>query len=78
MNTVQAAFMPTILQRDSNALPLHAQVAAILKERMVNGTWRNGESIPTEKELCAEFDVARGTVRQALQKLENEGYLRRE
>src|SRR6185436_1882310 len=41
-------------------------------------TWRNGESIPTEKELCAEFDVARGTVRQALQKLENEGYLRRE
>ncbi len=70
--------MPTILQRDSNALPLHAQVAAILKERMVNGTWRNGESIPTEKELCAEFDVARGTVRQALQKLEAEGYLRRE
>ena len=70
--------MPTILQRDSNALPLHAQVAAILKDRMVNRTWRNGESIPTEKELCVEFDVARGTVRQALQKLENEGYLRRE
>ena len=70
--------MSNLLQRDSNVLPLHAQVAAILKERMVNGTWRNGESIPTEKELCAEFNVARGTVRQALQKLENEGYLRRE
>ncbi len=70
--------MPTILQRDSTALPLHAQVAAILKDRIVSRTWRNGESIPTEKELCAEFDVARGTVRQALQKLENEGFLRRE
>jgi len=70
--------MPTILQRDPNALPLHAQVAAILKERIVNGVWRNGENIPTEKELCVEFDVARGTLRQALQKLEAEGYLRRE
>jgi GntR family transcriptional regulator of arabinose operon len=68
----------TTLQRDSNALPLHSQVAAILKERILSGMWRNGESIPTEKELCAEFDVARGTVRQALQKLEMEGYLRRE
>jgi GntR family transcriptional regulator of arabinose operon len=68
----------TTLQRDSNALPLHTQVAAILKERILSGRWRNGESIPTEKELCTEFDVARGTVRQALQKLEMEGYLRRE
>lgn len=70
--------MPTILQRDENAQPLHTQVAAILKERIVTGTWRDGENIPTEKALSVEFDVARGTVRQALQKLEAEGYLRRE
>lgn len=70
--------MPTILQRDANAQPLHMQVAAILKERIVTGTWRDGENIPTEKALSAEFDVARGTVRQALQKMEVEGYLRRE
>lgn len=70
--------MPTILQRNSNAQPLHAQVAAILKQRILNGLWRDGDNIPTEKELCAEFDVARGTVRQALQSLESEGYLRRE
>lgn len=70
--------MPTILQRDENAQPLHTQVAAILKERILNGTWRDGENIPTEKALSGEFDVARGTVRQALQKLEAEGYLRRE
>src|SRR5215216_1660060 len=70
--------MPTILQRDANAQPLHSQVAAILKERIVTGTWRDGENIPTEKALSVEFDVARGTVRQALQKLEAEGYLRRE
>jgi GntR family transcriptional regulator of arabinose operon len=70
--------MPTILQRDENAQPLHTQVAAILKERIVTGMWRDGENIPTEKALSVEFDVARGTVRQSLQKLEAEGYLRRE
>jgi GntR family transcriptional regulator of arabinose operon len=70
--------MPTILQRDANAQPLHTQVATILKERILTGTWRDGENIPTEKALSVEFDVARGTVRQALQKLEAEGYLRRE
>lgn len=59
-------------------MPLHTQVASILRERIINGVWRNGESIPTEKALCVEFDVARGTLRQALQKLETEGYLRRE
>jgi GntR family transcriptional regulator of arabinose operon len=66
------------LDRSPDAPHLHIQVAAILKERIHSGTWPNGSTIPSEKELCAEFDVARGTVRQALQSLETEGYLRRE
>src|SRR5690606_7813819 len=40
--------------------------------------WRDGDSLPPEKVLCAEFNIARGTLRQALQILENEGYLWRE
>lgn len=70
--------MPKASARGSSTPPLHAQVAATLRQRILSGVWQNGESIPTEKELCAEFEVARGTVRQALQTLENEGYLRRE
>ena len=31
-----------------------------------------------KKTLCVEFDIARGTLRQALQQLESEGYLVRE
>lgn len=68
----------TLLQRDSQAPPLHVQLANIFKEKIINGVWKNGETIPTEKELCAQFDVARGTVRQALQTLEADGFLRRE
>ncbi|MCK6576874.1 MAG: GntR family transcriptional regulator [Anaerolineae bacterium] len=70
--------MPILLDRTPDAPHLHVQVAAILKKRIHNGTWSSGSSIPSEKELCAEFDVARGTVRQALASLEAEGYLSRE
>lgn len=66
------------LQRAGDAPPLHVQVAQIIKQRIYDGIWRDGDVIPTEKALCAEFDVARGTVRQALQSLEAEGFLRRE
>lgn len=65
------------LQRDS-AAPLHVQLANIIKEKILSGVWEYGATIPTEKELCAQFDVARGTVRQALQSLEADGFLRRE
>lgn len=68
----------TILHRTGDVPPLHIQVAQIIRTRIENGIWQNGDVIPTEKALCAEFDVARGTVRQALQSLEADGYLRRE
>lgn len=71
--------MSILLDKTSpDAPPLHAQVAAILRERIQSGIWPNGSSLPSEKELCAEFGVARGTVRQALQTLEKDGFLRRE
>src|SRR5215831_9929935 len=66
------------LERGVNAQPLHIQIANIFRQRILNGTWQKGQSIPPEKALCAEFEVSRGTIRQALQKLEEEGYLRPE
>ncbi len=68
----------TPLDRSSEALPLHLQLASILRDRIVQGILPEGASIPSEKALCAEFNVARGTLRQALRRLEDEGYLRRE
>jgi len=68
----------SFLQRDSR-VPLYLQLTDILRQRITAGDWRQvGLQLPTEPELCAEFDVARGTVRQALSRLEQEGYLRRE
>jgi GntR family transcriptional regulator of arabinose operon len=70
--------MPEPLERGSDAEPLYIQVANIIRERILSGTWKKGENIPPEKVLCSEFSIARGTLRQALQKLEGEGLLRRE
>lgn len=70
--------MYNTLQRESTT-PLYLQLTDILRQRIIDGDWREtGAQLPTEPELCAEFDVARGTVRQALSMLEQEGYVRRE
>ena len=58
--------------------PLYIQVANTLRQQILDGIWRDGDLIPSEKALCAQFDIARGTMRQALQLLEQEGYLWRE
>ncbi|KWT73934.1 MULTISPECIES: GntR family transcriptional regulator [unclassified Variovorax] len=52
---------------------LYAQLAGILRERVKSGVWPNGAEIPTLEELAAEFNVARVTVRQAMQILMKEG-----
>lgn len=67
----------TPLHRDSG-VPLYTQVSEILLQRILSGEWPPGASLPAEPELCTEFGVARGTLRQALSKLESQGYLRRE
>ncbi len=69
--------MKPTLQRDSD-IPLYLQVKDILLQRILQGDYIPGSSLPAEPDLCAEFGVARGTVRQALSKLEIEGLVRRE
>lgn len=65
------------LQRD-NGIPLYLQVSEILMRQILNGNFPPGSNLAAEPDLCIEFGVARGTVRQALAKLEAEGFVRRE
>jgi GntR family transcriptional regulator, hexuronate regulon transcriptional repressor len=51
------------------------EIASTLKERISAGEWAAGGQIPPERELAAEFGVARNTVRRAVEFLENEGTL---
>ncbi|KAF3469663.1 winged helix-turn-helix domain-containing protein [Streptomyces sp. Tu 3180] len=51
------------------------EIADILRERIRTGELRAGDRLPTQAELAEEFGVERGTVRQALRALQEDGLL---
>ncbi len=55
----------------------YAQLAQRLLQEIVDGRYGVGERLPTEAELCRETGLSRGTVRQALQQLEQLGMIDR-
>lgn len=52
---------------------LPQQLAGSLRTRMRAREWAQGEQLPTEAELVAEYGVSRATVRQAIKDLEGQG-----
>ena len=50
-------------------------VADEVRKLIVSGTVRVGEKLPTEKELCEQMGVGRGTVREAYRMLQVSGYV---
>ncbi|GAB3412023.1 GntR family transcriptional regulator [Schumannella luteola] len=61
----------------SSPIPLHEQLARILRGRIVSGDWGPGQRIPSENELALDFGISRMTARQVLVRLSDEGLLRR-
>src|SRR5688572_21538580 len=59
-------------------VPLYIQVASALRRRIETGEWRQGEQISTLEALEQEFEVARVTVRQAVELLQDEGLVHRQ
>jgi GntR family transcriptional regulator len=49
--------------------PLYSQVKELMIRRLVSGSWRPGDILPSEARLAAEFRVSQGTVRKALDEL---------
>jgi GntR family transcriptional regulator len=54
-------------------LPLWVQVSADLRRRCASGDFVDG--VPGELALCAEYDVSRHTIREALRALRSEGVI---
>jgi GntR family transcriptional regulator len=63
-----------MLNRDS-PIALHRQLAQRLREAIYGGTYKQGDSIPTEQALMAQYQVSRITARQAVMQLVTEGLL---
>lgn len=67
----------TQIDRD-NPQKLYLQLHGILKGKMERQEWEVDSQIPTEEELCRQFNVSKATVRIAVAELVREGYLRRQ
>jgi DNA-binding FadR family transcriptional regulator len=57
--------------------PAYRKIAAVIGERILSRSLREGERLPPETELARQFGVNRSTVREALRELESRGLLQR-
>ena len=56
-------------------VPLYTQIKEVLRTRILDGTYKPHEQIPSESEMMKSFEVSRITVRQALGDLQKEGVI---
>lgn len=54
---------------------MYRRLSDEFRRRVVSGVWPEGTKVPSEAQLCQEFNVSRGPVRQALAGLRLEGIL---
>ena len=59
-------------------MPSHINIVEEARRLIETGAWRSGSRLPTERELCATYEVARNTMRKALDELEARGLIARE
>lgn len=59
----------------NHPLPLYAQLKESLRADIIAGRLHAHQQLPSERELCARFQVSRMTVRQALLDLTREGMI---
>jgi len=55
--------------------PLYRQIRQLIVQTLERGEWKPGESIPSEVELAARYQVSQGTVRKAIDELAAEHIL---
>lgn len=75
MTTTVIGFTRVIQQKNFQPKNLNAQTVEHLGNRIVQGHYREGEQLPIEPELCAEFGVSRPIVREATKILIAKGLL---
>lgn len=59
------------------SIPQYRKLYEVLRKQIIDGTYKPGNLLPSENDLCAQFGITRPTVRHALDSLLNEGMIRK-
>ncbi len=74
----KSAALPQMRHRlnpEADRISLYVRLTSVLRGRIAAGEWKVGDRIPSIEALCDEYEVARNTVRQALELLKSEGLI---
>jgi GntR family transcriptional regulator len=74
MNAASRIFAPERFARDQSA-PLYARVKRLVQEAVTSGELRQGDSVPSERDVAGMLNVSRVTVRKAFSELVTDGTL---
>ena len=71
---VRQQTMATVIEdKHESVISRTEEIAGVLKREILLGQYRPGERLPSERDLSERFQTSRGTVREALKKLEQLG-----
>ena len=77
MATATSALRVVATDLSRSPVARYIQLATLFRNRIAAGAWPVGGRIPNVDTLAAEFAVARGTMREALGLLQQEGLIER-
>ncbi len=61
----------------SRSIPHYKQLYEVIRKQITEGTYKPGDLLPSENQLCMLFGITRPTVRHALDVLNNDGMIRK-
>jgi GntR family transcriptional regulator len=74
----QVMDFPTGVIDRLSPVPFHSQLRELLEQHIKSGQWPEGARLPSELSLGEYYRVSRGTVRQAVHALEQQGLIHKE
>lgn len=60
----------------SSPVPYYLQLSQLMEQAIDRGDFRPGDRLPTESDLCRDYDLARSTVRETLRHLSDMGKIK--
>lgn len=66
-----------MIDKANGNLPVYKQIQEWIRKKVEDGHWPEHYKLPSEDSLAIQFNVARGTIRQALQEMVDHGVIYR-